>query len=253
MNIDALMNSCFAWEKTNTIINTMPDGRFEIITPLIDRHNDCLAIYARIDGDEIELDDDGCIASDLEMCGLDLKSEKRKALIARTLCGYNVEFTDGVLKTQANAHNFPARKYALLQAMLAMDGLYCLMSPSSPNLFVDDVARWFDDNNVRYSPSVIFAGKSGYSHKFDFVIPKSKAMPERVIDVIGTPSKQNIESTLFKWTDTKDTREDGCRLYALLNDKSIKRPDMLAAPLRNYGVTPVFWSNVRLELKQFAG
>ncbi|WP_418888699.1 DUF1829 domain-containing protein, partial [Methanothrix soehngenii] len=34
-----------------------------------------------------------------------------------------------------------------------------------------------------------FTGKSGYDHLFDFVIPKSKKRPERILQAINRPSR----------------------------------------------------------------
>lgn len=41
---------------------------------------------------------------------------------------------------------------------------------------------------IRYTPKVKFTGKSGYDHLFDFVIPKSRQQPERIIQAINRPN-----------------------------------------------------------------
>ena len=54
-----------------------------------------------------------------------------------------------------------------------------------------------DENEIRYTPSVKFTGKNGYDNLFDFVIPKSKKQPERILQVINRPSRDEAGATAF--------------------------------------------------------
>lgn len=62
------------------------------------------------------------------------------------------------------------------------------------------------------------AANSGFTHHFDFVIPKSPSQPERIIKAINHPNKDAATSLLFSWTDTKETRPARSAMYAILND-----------------------------------
>ena len=106
----------------------------------------------------------------------------------------------------------------------------------------EDVARFLDAADVRFSPNVEFTGKSGFVHKFDFVIPKSRKKPERLLRAINNPSRDATTSVLFAWTDTRDVRSPNSSFYVFLND-SEREPNLdLLAAMRGYHVTPILWS-----------
>ena len=135
-----------------------------------------------------------------------------------TLNGFEVKLKDGALMVMASKDDFPMRKHNLVQAMLAVNDLFYLASPMVSSLFLEDVVAWLDENEIRYTPNVKFTGKSGYDHLFDFVIPKSKKQPERVIQAINRPSRNEAHAVAFAWFDTRDVRPLDCRAYAILND-----------------------------------
>ena len=81
----------------------------------------------------------------------------------------------------ASPDNFALRKHNLVQAMLAVNDMFYLAVPMVASLFYEDVVAWLDLHDIRYTPKVKFTGKTGYDHLFDFVIPKSRRQPERII------------------------------------------------------------------------
>lgn len=163
----------------------------------LDRHNDYLQIYARRQNGNYILTDDGYILDELELSGCKLESPKRVALLQMTLNGFGVKLVDGAMEVRASKDDFPMRKHNLVQAMLAVNDLFYLASPTVSGLFLDDVVAWLDKNEIRYTPNVKFTGKSGYDNLFDFVIPKSKKQPERILQAINRPSRDEAGATAF--------------------------------------------------------
>ena len=98
--------------------------------------------------------------------------------------------------------------------MLAVNDLFYLASPMVSSLFLEDVVAWLDENGIRYTPNVKFTGKRGYDHLFDFVIPKSKKRPERILQAINRPSRDEAGATAFAWIDTREVRASDSRAYA---------------------------------------
>ncbi|MBN1322408.1 MAG: DUF1829 domain-containing protein [Methanotrichaceae archaeon] len=239
--IESLMGQYMEWLKRKTTLRQV-EGWVEITTPYLDRHNDYLQIYARKKNGSYILTDDGYIINDLHMSGCKLDSPKRKALLQMTLNGFGVKLVGDSLEVKAGQEDFPYRKHNLLQAMLALNDLFYLASPMVSSLFYEDVIAWLDDNEVRYIERVKFTGKSGYDHLFDFVIPRSKAEPERIIQAINRPSRDEAEIAAFSWLDTKDVRPPESRAYALLNDSEREVPAPVLDALHSYEVTPVPWS-----------
>jgi hypothetical protein len=149
---------------------------------------------------------------------------------------------NGAMEVRASKDDFPMRKHNLVQAMLAVNDLFYLASPIVSSLFLEDVVAWLDENEIRYTPNVKFTGKSGYDHLFNFVIPKSKRQPERILQAINRPSRDEAGATAFAWIDTKEVRAADSRAYALLNDSERAVSPTVMDALQSYGVRPIPWS-----------
>ena len=98
-----------------------------------------------------------------------------------TLDGFGVQMDGKALQVHTSPENFAIRKHNLVQAMLAVNDMFHLAVPLVASLFYEDVVAWLDLYDIRYTPKVKFTGKTGYDHVFDFVIPKSRRQPERII------------------------------------------------------------------------
>jgi hypothetical protein len=135
--------------------------------------------------------------------------------------------------------------------MLAINDLFYLAQPNVASLFLEDFFAWLEQNYIRYIPNVKFAGKSGYDHLFDAVIPKSRQAPERVLQAINSPDKNEAHALAFSWMDTREVRKADSRAYAFLNDSEKAVPASVIDALRSYEIEPVSCSNrqsVVLEL-----
>jgi hypothetical protein len=239
--IKTLMDQYVAWLRSKTTLRQVADW-IEITTPYLDLHNDYLQIYARRQNGNYILTDDGYILDELELSGCKLESPKRLALLQMTLNGFGVKLVGSALEVRASKDDFPMRKHNLVQAMLAVNDLFYLASPIVSSLFLEDVIAWLDENEIRYTPNVKFTGKSGYDNLFDFVIPKSKKQPERILQAINRPSRDEAGATAFAWIDTKEVRAPDSRAYALLNDSERAVSSSVMDALQSYDVQPIQWS-----------
>jgi len=249
-DIRSLLDQYTKWLRDKTSLRQISDW-IEISTPYLDRHNDCLQIYAKRQNGGYLLTDDGYIIQDLQQSGCKLDTGKRQALLNMTLNGFGVRLNDGRLEIQASPDNFAVRKHNLVQAMLAVNDLFNLAVPIVAGLFYDDVVAWLDLHEIRYTPKVKFTGKSGYDHVFDFVIPKSRTYPERILQTINRPYRDTAEALAWAWIETKEVRPPESRAYAFLNDSEHTISTSVIDALRNYDVHPVLWSgreSVRMEL-----
>jgi hypothetical protein len=128
------------------------------------------------------------------------------------------------------------------QAMLAINDLFYTAAPYVESLFLEDVIKWLDLSEVRYTPRIKFMGKSGYDHSFDFVIPKSKTKGERILQTLSNPKKDSVEALIFKWQDTRETRTNDSQLFVLLNDTEKVVSGSVIDAFNNYQLKPVLWS-----------
>src|SRR4030042_2343547 len=248
--IQNLIDNYVRWLKDKTVLRQVKDW-VEITPPYLDRHNDYLQIYAKRQNGGYLLTDDGYVLEDLEQSGCKLESAKRQALLRITLNGFGVQTNEGRLEIHASHDNFALRKHNLIQAMLAVNDLFYLAVPVVASLFYEDVVAWLDLHEIRYTQKVKFTGKSGYDHLFDFVIPKSRTRPERILHTINRPSRDTAQVLAFSWIDTKEVRPPDSRAYALLNDSDQTISTSVLDALRNYDVNPILWSRreeVRKEL-----
>lgn len=239
------VTSYLAWLKSQ--FSCSPTGRCtEITTPFLDRHNDQIQIYAVPTVDGWSLTDAGETLSDLEMFGVRFESAKRQTLPHEVLLGFGVTLRDGELTVSADTQSQPQQMNNIIQAVLAVNDLFCLAQPSVYQFFTEDVSKWLDEKAIRFSPQVAFSGKSTFSHHYDFLILKSKQSPERLLKVMNTPSCEYVKQVAFSWIDTRETRPTASECFVLLNDAE-GIPSGVLTSLEQYDMVPVPWG----EREQF--
>ncbi len=240
--IEKLLHDYRTWLLDRTTLRQVNGDWVEITTPYLDRHNDALQIYVRADNGGYVLTDDSYTTHDLEASGCNLHTDKRQDLLKMTLNGFGVKLQNEALVVHATVETFPLRKHSLIQAMLAVNDLFYLAKPVVESLFFEDVVSWLDVNEVRYTPRVKFTGASGYDHLFNFVIPKSRKEPERIVQALNRPTRDTAMLFIGAWNDTRETRPTDSRAYAMLNDVDQPVSGSVIDALRNYQINPVPWS-----------
>lgn len=247
-----IIDSYVAWLRRGVYVESV-NGGCELTTPFLDRHNDHLQVYVARSGDDIRVSDDGYILADLEQSGLEISTPKRGDVLTSVLNGFGVKIENNELFVEASTQNLGQRVHSLVQAMLAVNDMYVMAQPRVASFFWEDVQAFFDRNDVRYSPRVKIPGISGFDHAIDFVIPKSRARPERLVQAINAPSKNTIAGYLFALTDTRQAREAASEAYAFLNDMERTVGGDVIEALAAYKVTPVPWSRRDEHLAALAG
>jgi hypothetical protein len=184
-----LVNAYIEWLRQNICIEAI-NGVYKITTPFLDRHNDRLQIYVKKSNGGFILTDDGHTITDLKLSGVEFTTEKRKQILHSILNGFGVRLIEDELIIEATPDNFPQKKHNFIQAVLSINDLFVMASPMVASIFREDVERYLQLNEIRYTPSVNFTGRSGFVHFFDFVIPASKAKPERILRAINRPNRQ---------------------------------------------------------------
>lgn len=238
---EQLIEAYIAWLRKGLSVEEI-DKACELTTPFLDRHNDHIQIYAIKKDGKIVLSDDGYILSDLRTSGLDLNTPKRKAVLESVLNGFGVKIEGNQLLVEASQRNIGQRLHILVQAMLAVNDMFVMAQPRVATFFWEDVRAFLDTHEVRYSPRVKMAGKSGFDHAIDFLIPKSRTRPERLLQAINAPNKNTIGTYLFALTDTREARGEESEAYAFLNDQEREVGGDVIEALEAYEVKPALWS-----------
>lgn len=236
-----LVEAYVEWLRRGVSAESVGDA-CELTTPFLDRHNDHIQVYAIRKNGKIVLSDDGYILSDLRTSGLELTTPKRKAVLETALRGFGIQHDGNRLFIEASPRNLGQRVHSLVQAMLAVNDMFVMAQPRVATFFWEDVRSFLDEHRVRYSPRVKLAGRTGYDHAIDFLIPRSPDAPERLVQAINAPNKSTIGGYLFVLTDTREGRGEEAEAYAFLNNR--ERPvggDVIEA-LEAYQVRPALWS-----------
>ncbi|SHK55154.1 DUF1829 domain-containing protein [Paramaledivibacter caminithermalis] len=253
INSKKFIDSYLSWLKENMSIKTIKDDVLELTSPFLDRHNDYMQIYIIKTDNGYILSDDGYTINDLMLSGLEFNTAKRKKILNTILNGYGVELDENdILKVKCNIANFPIKKHNLLQAMLSVNDLFVLSRNNVISIFLEDVETFLYNNDIRYISNVNFVGKSGLSQKFDFAIPKSKKMPERIIKTANNLNKSLVESIIFSWNDTKSVRDNNTQLYTFINDIDKNISNSLITAFKEYDIIPVRWSERKKYIEELA-
>ena len=227
------------WIKNNSAQRFI-NGYTEITTPFLDSHNDAIQFYVKREGESFLFTDDGYTFADIEMNGLNLNTKKRKELVQFLADSMNVTVKNGTITAKASSSTLVAQtEHFMIQAMLKFNDLFYLASPQMRGFFLDEVKTFFDENDIRCTSSVMFSGRSGLPQRFDFVVPASRTQPERVITTLNQPTKQNVQSAIFSWTDVRESRKDSIS-YLILNHGN-KKNNALSDAARQYGMKPFWW------------
>lgn len=186
--------------------------------------------------------DGGYVLQDLKTSGCDLATKKRQDLLHATLNGFGVRLENDALIVHGSPQDFPVKKHNLVQAMLAVTDLFYVAQAHVQSLFKEDVTSGLDANEVRFVPQAKFTGRSGFDHLFDYVIPKSRREPERIVQAITQPDRLSAKLFAFAWDDTGGTRPEDTEGVAFLNDLERAPAAGVTEALEAYGVIPVLWS-----------
>lgn len=245
--IKSLIDQYTRWLRDGISVAQVGDA-YELTTPFLDRHNDHIQIYVRQDADRTLLSDDGYVISDLRQSGCALDSEHRKRLLASVLNGFGVHRDGDELLAISHNGDFPQRKHALIQAMIAVGDLFATAQSHVKSLFLEDVATYLESIGASVFPDFQLVGKSGFQHKFDFALPKSAQAPERLIRAVNRPNKDTALLVIAAWNDVRASRAPDSQMYTILNDSEGKVPGEVVDALKQYDVVAVPWSH-RMDYK----
>lgn len=241
LNCRQLIDDYLAWLREGLSVENLNQS-CELTTPFLDRHNDHLQIYVSTENEKIILSDDGYILADLRTSGLEIVTPKRKAVLQSILGGFGVK-TDGKrLFVESSSRNLGQKMHSLIQAMLSVNDMFVMAQSKISSFFWEDVHNYLEQHDVRCSPRVKITGRSGYDHAIDFLIPKSRTHPERIVQAINTPDKNTISSFLFVLEDTREVRGGKSEAYAFLNDQHRAISGNVVEALEVYEVVPALWS-----------
>lgn len=220
------------WIKQEVVFNNIESNVVRIDTPFFDRHNDSIIIYAVNNLDNsITLTDGAYTIDDLEVDGVNLmRSPAKLRILSEQLNLYGVKLAtdDMSLFVKTNLEDFPSAKHRLVQAMLFTNDMFLSSYKHSKNFFLEDVAQFLEENDIRAMRNAQFTGSTGMIHKYEFSISGIRDIPDKLIKVLNSPTNDIYAKALT--TDVKYTNDVVTRpttFYAIVNDSEKKiRPSI---------------------------
>ncbi|QCD44096.1 DUF1829 domain-containing protein [Campylobacter mucosalis] len=250
LDINKLVNSYLHYIQSEFQIDKIDNNTYEISTPFLDRSNDNICFYVILDKDRAILTDGGETLQNLRLSGIDLNSEKRKKELDIILNGFGIFRDKASLQIEATAGDFARKQHNIIQAILSVNDMFVASSDRVVSFFFDDVIKYFDKIDVRYITNVSIEGKSHFSHKFDFIISKSKNQKERLVKLLNSPKKDNLKATLFSYMDLATDRAQNDKII-IFNDNNTNVKDLVLATTE-YNIKPIKWSEKEQYLNYFA-
>lgn len=233
------------WLKQNIDQYRVNDCTFRITLPFLDRNNDMVEMYI-IDekNGSFTITDDGMTIGDLQLSGFDYStSEKRKCILQSIITAHGVTKTDNdELVIKCTLSDLPLKKHMLAQCIVKVSDMFSLSKSSVQSLFLEDVQKFLDVNDVRYVDNICLTGKSKLTTHYDFAVAKSKKASERLIKVVNNMSVDAARNIIFAWNDTKDMRQKDAKLYTFIHDVDKKVSDDALGALKEYGIQPALWT-----------
>ena len=248
------VNKYLRWLTDHIIATDLDKDLTEISTPFTDRFGDGITIYVRKSSHQITLSDDFALVNNTIAIG-ENPSPKKLTSLRIYLAPYGITVTDdGELQMAAHEGNYPISLHLFIQALVAANDMFAPRYKQSikANIFVDDIASFFDSQDVPYTQNIKIEGQSGIIHQVGFILPKRRETPERLIYALNKPTSQNVELTLFKWGDIQRKRGDNSHMIAFLNDEDGTVPNHIVNAFNSYGALPVPWSARQSYLKDLA-
>lgn len=250
LNQDQLKNAYIDWLRARISIDDL-DGVLQITSPYLDVNNDRLQLYVINEDNTLKLSDDGHVINELEMSGCHIaNSKKRQSLLDLILNKFGVQKNGDELFVYANLENFAQKKHFLLQAMLSVNDMFMTTRENVTGIFLEEVERFLVNHEIRFSDNISFIGKSGFTHNFDFVIPKYGNAPERIIKAINNPKRDTAQSLIFSWNETRETRKSKAVMYAFLNDDERNVSHAVITAFQQYGIKTIQWSDKNQYIKE---
>lgn len=218
----------------------------EIQTPFVDMHNDFIHLYFIKNKNHYILSDDGHVLNELNMLGVDVKNTpKRKNYFETKLRIFGVSFNDTTEELYVSFDDiseYPHKQHNLIQCIIQISDMLLTSKNNIIRIFTEEITRFFDENDIIYTPNLGFNGKSGNQQNFDFVIPHRKQIKEKIIKAVNTPSSDNYRNVIFPFIDIQEIRRES-EFVVLANDINKQISEKFSVSCNNYGIKVLPWSD----------
>lgn len=245
--IDEYIDQYCKWIKANTRYKTDEyTGWTAISTPFNGLFNDPIEIYVkRRNENELILSDDGQTIHNLELVGVVMRSNSsRKKWLDYILLNYGIKNNNGELTCIATPSSFAQKNHDMICAISAISDMEVTAKSYVSSMFNEDVKRYFDAQNLIYTPQFIAKGSTGIDFSFDFQIAGRNN--ELVVKSFPTLNRTMLSSFLFSVGDIQADREKlthkHLKSLAIIDDTNRDVKTEYISAIRSKDVDVMLWS-----------
>lgn len=241
--ISGYLNGYLDFLKDHSFEEVIDNNISKITLPFLDSLDDCTEIYIiKKENNEFVLTDNGETLSTLSFNGISIKGFAREGIFNRIINSYGVKREQESLFIKATISDLYLKKHLLIQCICKVNDMYLLNRSNIKNIFLEEVKRFFEENDIRFVQDHRLTGKSGLIANYDFAIPKSRQMPFTLVKTLNDLTKDRVKSTIFDWNDTQSACDEGAKLIVVYNDEENKPKDDSVAALTSYNISSSPWS-----------
>lgn len=215
-----------------------------IQTPFVDMYHDNIELYLESVANKYRITDDGYTIDELSTLGVDIISSKtRNQFFERLLSNFGVSFketTSELFIEFSSLDDFPLMQNRLIQCVIQVSDLLFTTRQKVLNLFNEEVANFFLDNDISINENQSMRGLTGNDFNFDFTIGRTRNTPPKAIKLVNNPTASAYESPLLSIIDVKPLRNE-TEFYVIANDTEKKIASSFISSLNSYEIPVLAW------------
>lgn len=236
----------YDWLRKNTFLQTdSQSGWTSVSTPFTGLFNDAIEIFVKKEGETITISDDGMTLRNLELVGVNFsRAGKRRDWLEYILLNYGIRLVSGELLVESRVSDFPQKKHNMICAISELSDMEISAKHLVSSLFLEDIRKYFDEQNIIYTPQFIAKGRTGIDFTFDFQLAGRNK--ELVVKSFNTLNRLNVPNFLFGYEDIKSLRESASSKellsLAVINDEDREVKAEFISAFESKNVDVLYWS-----------
>lgn len=250
---DDILNRYLTWLKKNIILSEGINDAIEVSSPFVDFMNDNIKIYIKPMGDDkYLLSDDGYTIWNLKAMGINFQKNSAKSnMLNYIVKSKNLSLNnEDELEITADKENIGQSIHFLIQGIISVSDLLLTHEKTVKSIFLEEVQKYFDANKDKYDPTrdFLLRGRSQLVHQFNYLMT-TRNREKKIVNIINHLDRTRLEVTLLSWGDTHEERvrlyHDDLKMAVIINDSKKINSEYIGY-LKNYGITPIPFSNKNL-------
>jgi hypothetical protein len=219
MNCEKAVTAYLDTLKEGFACAAQPNGRLCVVTPYLYPDHDNIEVFVRSKDSLVFVSDLGETLRYLDTNGMDIMATPNLLFAARRIAdGFGVEIREGVLVKNGPTEAVGQLLFDVVSAVKAVASLLYSNRAYEPRVFDDEVAEFFEVNDLRVERRMRATGQTGKKYRVSMVVwgRKSNAWIETVSSATVSGIPYRVNATFRLWSDINGSLAG--KKVSLLND-----------------------------------